>query len=272
MNLLRGEPIAKAILDKASRDAKRLHAQGVTPTLAAILVGDDPSSQLYVSLKKKIAKKLGIDFLLYQFGGSARPVEIEQLLITLHMDETVHGIMVQLPLPVQFDVDKITKFLDPGKDVDGLLDGSKFMAPAPQAVIEILNYYELTIQGARIGIFGKGRLIGKPLRQLLTKMGAKVVMFDVGSSDTANRAKECEILVSATGRAHTIKPSFVKPEHVLIDAGGAYSIKKNKTIGDYSNYVRNLANASTPRLGGVGPVTVANLMRNIIDATLAESR
>jgi methylenetetrahydrofolate dehydrogenase (NADP+) / methenyltetrahydrofolate cyclohydrolase len=266
MILLSGEPIAEKILNEVSCDTKKLHANGITPTIAVVLVGDDPSSNLYVSLKEKVAKKVGIDFLLYRFDERVKQVETEQLLITLHLDETVHGIIVQLPLPEHLDADKICQFIDPDKDVDGLLPQSKFSPPAPQATIELMRFYDIKLNGARVGLFGKGRLVGQPLEKMFLNAGAKVTVFDTNSKNIASQSQQCDILISATGKSDTIKPEYVGKSQTLIDVGGAYDTKRNKTIGDISPHARTVARAVTPRIGGIGPVTVAVLMRNVLTA------
>lgn len=267
MNLLLGEPIAHKILEEVSYGTKELHARGITPTMAVILVGNDPSSKLYVSLKQEVAKTVGIDFLLYEFDEKIKQVEIEQLLIALHLDETVHGIMVQLPLPKHLDADKICKFLDPDKDVDGLLAKSNYNPPAPQATIELLQYYKINLKNTKVGLFGKGRLVGQPLKKMLAAVGAQVTVFDTDSKNISNKSKKCEVLISATGKPDTIKPSFVTENQTLVDVGGAYSQKSHKTIGDISPNARTVASAATPRIGGIGPVTVAVLMHNVLLAT-----
>ncbi len=266
MKLLSGQPIAENILDQVAHDSKQLHDRGITPTLAVILVGDDPGSKLYVSIKEKVAKQVGVDFLLYKFSESVKQVEIEQLLIALHIDETVHGVMVQLPLPAHLDTEKICQFIDPDKDVDGLLTKSKFPAPAPQAAIELMRFYDIDIKNKKVGLFGKGRLVGQPLKKMLEQEGANVTVFDTSSGEVAQESQNCDVLISATGQPDTIKPEFTKPSQTLIDVGGAYDVKKHKTVGDISPHARELAQSITPLIGGIGPVTVAVLLRNVLAA------
>lgn len=264
MKILSGKPIAKKILEKVASDAKQLHARGITPTLAAILVGDNPSSKLYVSLKQKIAKDVGVDFLLYRFDNSVKQVEIEQLLIALHLDNTVHGVMAQLPLPKHLNTDKICQYIDSDKDVDGLLPQSKFNPPAPQATIELMRHYDISPRDTKIGLFGEGRLVGQPLKNLLENAGAKVTVFSASSKNVAAKSKKCDVLISATGQPNTIKPNYVQPSQTIIDVGGAYDTNKGKTVSDISPYARKLVKSITPRIGGIGPITVAVLMRNVL--------
>lgn len=267
MRLLSGKPIAKKILDQVSREAKKLHARGITPTLAVILIGDDPASQVYVKQKQKVAKSVGIDFLLYHLP-KIKQVELEQLLITLQLDPTVHGIIIQLPLPKNLSLDKCLKYIDKEKDVDALTPGSNYISPTAQAVMELLNFYKIDFKKQSIAIIGKGVLVGKPLEDLLDKKGAKVVVYDRETTKLSDKTKKSNIIITATGTPKLIDKNFVKSGQTIIDVGSARDPKTNKVVGDVNRLqVKKIVAALTPRIGGVGPVTVALLMQNTIKAT-----
>lgn len=267
MKLISGKPIAKKILDKVSRDAKQLHARGITPTLAVVLVGNDPASLVYVKQKQRIAKLVGIDFLLYHLPKIGQ-VELEQLLITLQLDPSVHGIIIQLPLPKDLFVDKCLKFLGPEKDVDGLKRKSNYISPTSKAVIALLDYYKIDYKKQDIAIIGRGVLVGKPLSDLLATKGAKVSIFDTTTKNIANKTQKAKVIIAATGVPKLINKNFVSSGQTVIDVGSARNPKTNRVVGDVNRpQVKKIVSALTPRIGGIGPVTVALLMKNVIIAT-----
>jgi len=266
MKLLSGKSIAKKILNKVSRESKKLHARGITPTLAVILVGYDPASQVYVAQKQKIAKSVGIDFLLYHLPKISQ-VELEQFLITLQLDPSIHGVIIQLPLPKDLSLDKSFKFISAEKDVDALTSQSKYISPTANAVIELLNFYKIDYKKQHVAIVGKGVLVGQPLKKLLDDRGAQVSVYDRTTTNLADKIILTKIIITATGTPRLIDKNFVKSGQTIIDVGSARDPKTNKVVGDVNRLqVKKIVAALTPRIGGVGPITVALLMQNVIKA------
>ena len=267
MQYLFGKPAVERILDETSRRSRALHARGITPTVAVVLVGNDPSSELYVNAKKRVAAKIGVDFILYHLPLHVAQDALSHLLITLSDDASVHGIVMQLPLPEQLDLTKLIKFVDPAKDIDHFGAESPFLAPTPAAVKELLDEYKVDCHGRSIGIIGKGFLVGQPLEKLLTDHGAIVEVFDATTQNIADKAKTKEILITASGQPRLVTKAFANPDQYIIDVGSARDAMNNQVVGDVDhdeldNYVAGI----TPLIGGVGPITVALLMRNVVTA------
>jgi len=265
MQYLFGKPISHRILDEASRQSRMLHARGITPSIAVILVGDNSASELYVDAKQRIAKKIGVDFILYRLPLDIDHDNLSRLLITLGDDSSVHGIVIQLPLPEQLDLSKLIKFIDPNKDVDHFRDDSPYDAPTPGAVKLLMEEYGIECRDKRVGIIGKGFLVGQPLHKLLTKCGGRVEVFDTNTKNIAQKAQAQEILITATGQPRLVTKEYANPSQYIIDVGSARDVKTNQIVGDVDHaqldkYVAGI----TPLVGGVGPVTVALLMRNVI--------
>lgn len=267
MKLLSGNKLASRILDQVALESKKIHDRGITPTLAVILVGNDPASRLYISKKKEVAKSVGIDFLLYELPETISENDVTQLLTTLHLDETVHGVVLQLPLPEKMNLEKIIKFIDIDKDIDHFHENSPYNPPTANSVLELLKFNNIDINNKNIAIIGKGFLVGKPLEILLKKANAKVETYDEDTKNIAQKASKADILISATGEPKLINKSFTNPDQIIIDVGSARDPKTNKIVGDVDRVsIDNSVKAITPLVGGIGPVTVALLMRNVITA------
>ena len=265
MKILSGQPIAQKILDDVRRRVKQTHARGITPTLAVILVGDNPASVKYVQYKKQTARKVGIDLLLYRLPADIAQHDIEQLLATLHLDGSVHGIVIQLPLPEHLNLQKFISFLDPDKDVDSFGDRSRYNPPTASAVLELLKYYKINCHNRKIGIVGKGFLVGTPLVKLLKKCGADVSAYDNTTQQLERECRKQNILISAAGQPHLVDDRFINKNQVVIDVGNARDPKTNKVVGDVDyKKIRNKVAAITPKVGGIGPITIALLLQNVI--------
>lgn len=269
MKLLSGNKLASRILDQVALESKKIHDRGITPTLAVILVGNDPASRLYISKKKEVAKSVGIDFLLYELPETISENEVTQLLTTLHLDETVHGVVLQLPLPEKMNLEKIIKFIDIDKDVDCFHKNSPFSPPTATSVLELIKFHKIDLNNKKIAVIGKGFLVGKPLEILLEKAHAKVETYDEDTKNIAQKASKADILISATGKPNLITKKFTNKNQIIIDVGCARDPKTNKIIGDVDrDFIGNSIAAITPITGGIGPVTVALLMSNVITATI----
>jgi len=264
--ILDGRPIADRLLVDASRRAKKLHGRGVTPTLAVVLAGDDSASNVYVGAKQKIARQVGIDFLLYRFH-SVRQDELEQLLITLHLDPSVHGIVIQLPIPRGLSLPESLKFIDKTKDVDALTPDSEYKSPTASAVVALLEAYNIDYRREKVAVIGRGILVGQPLARLFTKQKAEVNIYDDATKNIAAKVARVKIVISATGKPGLIDEKFLRDGQVVIDVGCARDPKTDAVVGDVDRAAaEKVVSAITPRLGGVGPVTIALLMKNVIIA------
>lgn len=252
--ILKGAPVAEKIYES-------LKIRGA-PRLAVILVGDDPASVVYVKIKEKIATQLGIGFDLFHLPGISSQKEVEKIIAGLNQNDKIAGIIVQLPLPEGFDAECVLKLLSPAKDVDGFY--GRFPAPTAQAIWEILRFYGIFLEDKKIVIVGRGRLVGAPLGKLLHKMGFKPAVYDSHTTDLARKLKNADIIVTATGVPGLINLAMVSARTIIIDAGTSEA--GGKLVGDVDLAVYQKVQSYTPVPGGVGPVTVACLMRNVVAA------
>ncbi len=270
-----GKAIADEIKKEAAAEAAALKAQGVEPCLAVILVGNDSASQVYVNNKKKACEAVGIRSVSYTLDENAEESELLQLVDTLNLDSSVHGILVQLPLPEHMDETKVIVAISPEKDVDCFhpmnvgrltsgLDG--FLPCTPAGVIEILKRTGHDIAGKNCAIIGRSNLVGKPLALLMTRENATVTLCHSKTQNLAEVCRRADILVSAAGKAGLVTGDMVKDGAVVIDVGMNRNAE-GKLCGDvvYDEAAKK-ASAVTPVPGGVGLMTVAMLMKNCIRA------
>ena len=265
----------KAIADEIKKEAAALKAQGVEPCLAVILVGNDSASQVYVNNKKKACEAVGIRSVSYTLDENAEESELLQLVDTLNLDSSVHGILVQLPLPEHMDETKVIVAISPEKDVDCFhpmnvgrltsgLDG--FLPCTPAGVIEILKRTGHDIAGKNCAIIGRSNLVGKPLALLMTRENATVTLCHSKTQNLAEVCRRADILVSAAGKAGLVTGDMVKDGAVVIDVGMNRNAE-GKLCGDVVyDEAAEKASAVTPVPGGVGLMTVAMLMKNCIRA------
>ena len=275
--ILSGKPVQERVLAEVKAGVERLkQARGVTPTLGVVLIGEDPASQVYVRGKKRAADSVGLATrdALYPQGIGQR--ELMDLLRALSTDRSVHGILLQLPLPKGLDETVALAAIDPDKDVDGLhptnlgrlLAGEPGTVPCtPAGVLEILDHYGAKLEGAEAVVVGRSRLVGKPLAQLLLARNATVTMCHTRTRDLAEHCRQAEILCVAAGRPRFITGDMVKEGAVVIDVG-VNRLDTGKLAGDVDfESVSKRARAITPVPGGGGLMTVAMLMKNTLLAT-----
>ena len=258
--ILSGKPAAAKIYQKLQKDIKVFIGGKRKPEIASIILGQDPASLVYTQIKEKQAQKLGINFHVYHLPGAASQSQLEELILDLNKNKYITGIIVQLPLPKNFDQEKILKTIAPAKDIDGFY--GKIPAPTAAAILEILKFYHISLQNKNIVIVGHGRLVGKPLTKLLIMQGLKPIICDSATYNLKEKTLQAKIIISAAGSPGLIKPEMVSKKAVIIDAGTAEA--NGKLIGDVDPRVYDKISAYTPSPGGVGPVTVACLMRNVI--------
>lgn len=270
-----GKAISDQIKEEAALEAQELQRQGITPCLAVVLVGNDPASMVYVNNKKKACEKVGILSRSYELPEDTEEKDLLALVEQLNMDNSVHGVLVQLPLPPQIDEEKVILAVDPKKDVDcfhplnvGLLHtGQKgFLPCTPAGVLELIERSGHTIEGKRCVVIGRSHNVGKPTAMLLLQKNGTVTICHSKTKDLNGICKEADILVSAVGKLHTVTKDMVKEGAVVIDVGMNRN-ENGKLCGDVDfDDVCEVAGAVSPVPGGVGLMTVAMLMNNCITA------
>jgi methylenetetrahydrofolate dehydrogenase (NADP+)/methenyltetrahydrofolate cyclohydrolase len=253
--------------------ATDVEAFGGPVCLATILVGDDPASHVYVGKKHEASNEAGIESRDHRFPDATPESEILDLIAELNADDAVDGILVQLPLPTHMDEPKVTRSVDPAKDVDGfhplnagrLFLGEPLHVPAtPLGVMAMLAEYDVPLEGAEAVVIGRSEIVGKPMSMLLLAEHATVTICHSRTVDLAEHTRRADILVAAVGRPGLVTPEMVKPGATVIDVG------VNRTeaglVGDVDPAVFDVAGLMTPVPGGVGPMTIAMLLRNTLTA------
>lgn len=273
--LIDGAAIATDVREQVRLRAEALRARGLVPSLAVVLVGDDPASQIYVRNKIKASAQAGIES-----SHIALPADVsrEQLLATIRQlngDERVHGILVQLPLPPHLDSREVLELIDPVKDVDGfhpsnagalLIGAPRFVPCTPLGVMTLIAATGVALRGARAVVVGASNIVGKPQALLLLQAGATITICNSKTRDLAAVTREADVLVVAVGRARMITGDMVKPGAVVIDVG-MNRLADGKLCGDVDfASARQRAGWITPVPGGVGPMTIATLLSNTLDA------
>ena len=274
MQILEGRPVAAKVLAEVKAGVAALRANtGVQPTLAVVLVGEDPASQIYVRNKKRAADDVGIASRDFLFPAGCSQAELTETIRTINADPSVHGILLQLPLPKGLDENEAVNAIAPAKDADGLhpmslgnlLAGKPSMVPCtPGGCLEILDHYGIPLEGAEAVVVGRSRLVGKPLAQLLLARNATVTMCHTRTRELAAHCRRADILCVAAGRPHFITGDMVKAGAVIIDVG-VNRLDTGKLAGDVDfESASKQARAITPVPGGVGLMTVAMLMKNTL--------
>ena len=274
MQILEGKAVAAKVLAEVKAGVAALTARtGVQPTLAVVLVGEDPASQIYVRLKKRAADDMGISARDFLYPQGCSQAELLETIGRINADPSIHGILLQLPLPKGMDEDQAVAAIAPQKDADGLhpvslgnlLGGKPSAVPCtPAGCIEILDYYGIPIEGADAVVVGRSRLVGKPLAQLLLARNATVNMCHTRTRDLAGHCRRADILCVAAGKPRMITGDMIKEGAVVIDVG-VNRLDTGKLAGDVDfDSASKRARAITPVPGGVGLMTVAMLMRNTL--------
>lgn len=262
MRLLNGAELAGFIKERQAHEVRALRqAHGVTPKLAIIRTNPDPVVDSYMKLKQGYGQDILIDVDVH----TIEQIDATETIKQLNSDPTVHGIIVQIPLPDPDQTDEILNSVAPEKDVDGLAESTTWDAPTPMAINWLLAGYNIELRGKKIIIVGHGRLVGKPLERILLTSELDVTVADRATKNLADLTNSADVLVCATGVAGLIQASMVKPNAVIVDAGVATD--SNGLVGDISNDVRELPDITiTPEKGGVGPLTVCALFDNVLRA------
>lgn len=282
---LDGRAASKAIKEELAERIAALKEQGVTPGIATVLVGADPASQLYVGMKHKQSVALGMNSIMRELPADATQEDVEALIDELNADESCHGYIVQLPLPKHLDTDAILERIDPKKDADGLHptnlgklvlnvnDPIDTPLPCtPRGVIELLTRNGVEIAGKHVVVVGRGVTIGRPIGLLLTRRehNATVTLTHTGTKDMSEHLRQADIVVAGAGVKHMIKAEDIKPGAAVLDVGVTREPEpeggRDKVYGDVDPAVAEVAGYLSPNPGGVGPMTVALLMTNVVEA------
>lgn len=275
MELIDGKELAKKIRANLKTEVDKLKQQGIIPKLAVIMVGDDKASSVYVRNKSRACNEIGIEFEEFLKGQDTTQEELLSLIQKLNKREDVHGILLQSPIPQHLDIREAFNLIDYKKDVDGFnpvnvgrlsIGEDAFISCTPHGVIRMLEEYNIPIEGKRAVIIGRSNIVGKPLIQCLLSKNATVTVCHSKTQNIGEITKEADVLIAALGRPKFVKEDMVKPGAVVIDVG----INRNdegKLVGDVDfENVSKKASYITPVPGGVGPMTIAMLMENVVKA------
>lgn len=284
IRVLAGPPVAERIRTRvAEKVAARLQRGEPAPGLATVLVGEDPASQIYVRNKRKTCREAGMQSLAFEFPASVHEDELISLIEALNRREDVHGILVQLPLPRQLDEVRVLKAVSPIKDVDGLHPENvgllaqkgrepRFVPATPRGIMALLEEAGVELSGADAVVLGRSNIVGMPIALLLVRANATVTIAHSRTRDLPALCRRADVLVAAVGRPEMVRGDWVKPGAVVIDVGvnrveDANAKKGYRLVGDVAfDEVSQVAAAITPVPGGVGPMTIAMLLDNTLQA------
>jgi methylenetetrahydrofolate dehydrogenase (NADP+)/methenyltetrahydrofolate cyclohydrolase len=277
-----GKIIAQSVKDRVKKAAEELRAQGIDPCLATILIGDNPASATYVRNKHKACQEVGIATKDHKLDANITQLELNNIIDKLNTDNSVHGILVQLPLPEQLDEFTTTSRISPVKDVDGLtpynagllaMKKAALVACTPSGIMEMFDYHKISLEGKNVVLINRSNLVGKPLYHLLLEKNATVITCHSKTKNLTELCQSADIIITAVGDRNkfTLTPEMIKKGGIIIDV--AISRFQEKLVGD-SDYDQIIQKASfaTPVPGGVGPMTVAMLLKNTITAASLSSQ
>ncbi|MFD6097633.1 bifunctional methylenetetrahydrofolate dehydrogenase/methenyltetrahydrofolate cyclohydrolase [Nocardiopsis flavescens] len=273
--VLDGKAVATSIREELTGRVARLREQGVTPGLGTVLVGDDPGSHSYVRGKHRDCAQVGIASIRRDLPGDATQEQVEQAVRELNEDPACTGYIVQLPLPRGLDENRVLGLIDPVKDADGLqpsnLGRLVLMQEAPlpctpRGIVELLHRYDVPLKGAEVVVVGRGVTVGRPLGLLLTRRSenATVTLCHTGTRDLAEHTRRADIIVAGAGVPGLITPDMVRPGAAVLDVG--VSRTEDGLVGDVVPDVAGVAGHISPNPGGVGPMTRAMLLVNVVEA------
>ncbi|MBM7555238.1 bifunctional methylenetetrahydrofolate dehydrogenase/methenyltetrahydrofolate cyclohydrolase FolD [Halanaerobacter jeridensis] len=273
--ILDGKKVAEKVEDNLESEIKSLKEKGIEPGLTVVLVGNDPASQVYVSYKEKACKRVGINSNIVDLPQDVSQEDLLAEIEDLNKDEQVDGILVQLPLPEHIDEEKVIESIVPEKDVDGfhpanvgrlVTQGDMDLAPCtPKGIIEVLNEYNIDIEGKEAVIVGRSNIVGKPIANMLLHNNATVTICHSRTKDLKAHTSQADILIAAVGREEFITADMVKEGAIVIDVG--INRTDDGLVGDVEfEAVKEKVAAITPVPGGIGPMTIATLLENTITA------
>lgn len=274
--ILDGKETARKVRESLKSKVKELKKKNIFPKLAVIMVGNDGASKIYVRNKSKACEEIGIEYEEFLLDENTTQEQLIQLINTLNRREDIHGILLQSPIPKHLDINEAFRTISPGKDVDGfnpvnvgklVLGQETFVSCTPFGIIKLLEEYNITIEGKNAVVIGRSNIVGKPMMQCLLNKSATVTICHSKTKNIKEITKTADILVVALGKAKFVTKDMVKEGAIVIDVG----INRNeqgKVCGDVDfENVSEIASYITPVPGGVGPMTIAMLMTNIVKAS-----
>lgn len=274
-NIINGREVAATIRAGLKEEVAILKARGVTPGLTVVLVGEDPASQVYVRNKGKASREVGIDSKEHILPDSTTEEELLTLIGELNASKDVHGILVQLPLPAHIDSDAVLEAIDPAKDVDGfhpynvgrlMIGRPTLQSCTPYGIMKLIETTGIELSGKDAVVIGRSNIVGKPMAMMLLHRNATVTICHSRTKDLAAKVRAADVVVAAVGRAEFVKGDWIKPGAVVIDVG----MNRNdagKLVGDVDFQEASVrASFITPVPRGVGPMTIAMLLQNTVDA------
>jgi methylenetetrahydrofolate dehydrogenase (NADP+)/methenyltetrahydrofolate cyclohydrolase len=278
-----GLAVAKTIKAELADRVVALKQRGITPGLGTLLVGDDPGSHTYVAGKHRDCAEVGVHSIRIDLPNTATAADVRAAIKDLNSAKDVTGYIVQLPLPFGLDANEMLELMDPEKDADGLHPinlgklvlgvNASLNSPlpcTPAGIVELLNRYDIKTEGAEVAIIGRGITVGRPLGLLMTRKGidATVTMIHSATRDPEHIIKRADIVIAAVGVAHFVQPEWIKPGAAVLDVGvtRAESAEGAKLLGDVHPDVASVAGYLSPNPGGVGPMTRAMLVKNVVDS------
>jgi len=277
-----GKEISQSVKDRVKKAAEELKTQGINPCLATVLVGDNPASATYVRNKHRACEEVGIATKDHKLDANTTQAQLNEIIENLNNDNSVHGILVQLPLPEQLDEFTTTSRISPLKDVDGLtphnagllaMKKAALVACTPSGVMEMFDYHGIELEGKNVVLINRSNLVGKPLYHLLLDKNATVITCHSRTKNLVELCKSADIIITAVGDRNkfTLTSDMIKDGVVVIDV--AISRFQEKLVGDadYEDIIQK-ASFATPVPGGVGPMTVAMLLKNTITAASLSSQ
>ena len=274
--IIDGKELAKKIRANLKIECEELKNKQINPKLAVIMVGDDQASKVYVRNKSKACEDVGIEYKEYLLSSTTTQKELIELIEKLNQDKTINGILLQSPIPANLDINEAFRTISPQKDVDGfnpvnvgklVLNQDTFVSCTPYGIMKMFEEYNIDLTGKNVVILGRSNIVGKPLMHCCLNKNATVTVCHSKTQNLAQKAKEADILISAIGKAQFVTADMVKENAVGIDVG-INRLENGKITGDVDfENVKEKASYITPVPGGVGPMTIAMLMNNVIKAT-----
>ena len=274
--IIDGKELAKKIRANLKIECEELKNKQINPKLAVIMVGDDLASKVYVRNKSKACEDVGIEYKEYLLSSNTKQKELIELIEKLNQDKRINGILLQSPIPANLDINEAFRTISPQKDVDGfnpvnvgklVLNQDTFLSCTPYGIMKMFEKYNIDLTGKNVVILGRSNIVGKPLMHCCLNKNATVTVCHSKTQNLAQKAKEADILISAIGKAQFVTADMVKENAVVIDVG-INRLENGKITGDVDfENVKEKASYITPVPGGVGPMTIAMLMNNLIKAT-----
>ena len=273
--LMDGKQLAKKIRTNLKKECEELKEKGINPKFAVIMVGNDSASKIYVKSKSKACEEIGIEFEEFLLSEDITQEKLENLIDELNKNKKVHGILVQSPIPKHLDVNRAFEKIAPEKDVDGFnsvnvgklaLNRDTFVSCTPYGIMKIFEEYQIDLTGKEVVIVGRSNIVGKPLIQCVLSKNATVTVCHSKTKNLSEHTKRADVVIAAIGKPHFITAEMVKENAVVIDVG-INRTEEGKILGDVEfETVEKKAEYITPVPGGVGPMTIAMLMNNVIKA------